>query len=133
MLFIGSSHFFRLNNIERNKGHAMLVEERMNVTHAKPTKRIRLDSIWRRRGCDSARMADIIPRGGNSYRVFRAARELDRKHDQDDESNLRSRQARSHSKQSESYYICAFPKDVFLFPILLLQFYPKYHFIIRND
>jgi len=35
-------------------------------------------------------MADIISRGGNSYRVFRARpRQLDRKRDQGGESNLR--------------------------------------------
>lgn len=57
-------------------------------------------------GYATTRMADIIPPGGNSYRVFRAARELDRKRDQDGESNLRPRRARSYGKQSTSCYIC---------------------------
>lgn len=47
-------------------------------------------------------MADIISPGGNSYRVFRIARKLDQKRDQDDESNLRPHRVRSYGKQSES-------------------------------
>lgn len=50
-------------------------------------------------------MADIIPPGGNSYRVFRVARKLDQKRDQDGKSNLRPHQVRSYGKQSGGY-IC---------------------------
>lgn len=55
-------------------------------------------------------MADIIPPGGNSYRVFRVARKLDQKRDQDGESNLRPHRVRSYGKQSGSYICEGSPK-----------------------